>query len=760
MNNQPRNDKKSQLNKKKTRLYDSRNIKAQNNDASYDQKDTKLNVPEFLQSRKYEINAFELSQLKSKQALNSRCFQNLPRLMRRRAASHHISRIPKRLRAKALREMKGANAPSRKVARGRNLYKLLQRQKLLKVASRMKKERCTPGEIWTKCNIRAKHKEISKTLDQRWTPLEKKLNNSVGSFDHTAVGFRALPPPISIRYGKRQLKFSWIPTHIWHAKRFKMSKRCHFQIPYTPTQKCFRLMNRQNKYKAVCFDTSYRGTLSLTWTRDTAVPYFVGTLLNRTIAPSSILTGKRSYNGLIYIRKEPVAFGCIYLSLESKVMFIQVQTDNYEKLVDSLKFFILRDWPGIELTDCRYSLGSIDLLGPLSLQYLSKVLHLRDPSEELKTVWASLSSHSDNSLIPVGTTLSFEIYDPRLWTRPTKFPIKNEQDIYDTVMLLNNKCVADPKTLKSLFSPEGRYASYENQLSIKELGRIQSHGTPFEKVLHSTIPLLLTKTEAQTWSLICPWYWTLPIWIQLVKIPGIKAGGLKQIYQFNFENNKPTYPYDYAWTDDGQKYNCMIGDLSRGTDAKKPKKYISLQKSEDRFSTLYDAYTCDWHNLKCAIYTLQRMEEAKRNSSGSPAIANSFATKVAHAVYANKIQDKHKSILSVVRPSEFRKDRFLLEAEDGDLLLKMLPIALISLKTIGEGVIENNARIYEKNICKDEYVVGFVTTGGLNLNEGKFTGIGGVFLTPHLLKNPKNPLYVRNPGKELMYACQYRFIEQ
>lgn len=140
MNNQPRNDKKSQLNKKKTRLYDSRNIKAQNNDASYDQKDTKLNVPEFLQSRKYEINAFELSQLKSKQALNSRCFQNLPRLMRRRAASHHISRIPKRLRAKALREMKGANAPSRKVARGRNLYKLLQRQKLLKVASRMKKK--------------------------------------------------------------------------------------------------------------------------------------------------------------------------------------------------------------------------------------------------------------------------------------------------------------------------------------------------------------------------------------------------------------------------------------------------------------------------------------------------------------------------------------------------------------------------------------------------------------------------------------------
>lgn len=763
MSNQQRNDKKAQLNKKKTKLYNSRNIKAQNNDPSYNLVDTKLNVPEFLESRKYEINAFELSQLKSKQALNSRCFQNLPRLMRRRAASHHISRIPKRLRSKAMREMKGANAPSKKVAKGRRLYKLLQKQKILKVASKMKKERYAPGDIWTKCNIRARYKEISKALDNKWNPLVRRLNNSVGAFDHSKIYSLAEPPPISIKYGKRQQKFAWIPTHIWHAKRFKMSKRFDFQVPYTPTQKCFKLMNRQNRYKAVCFDTSYRGSLVLTWWRNESLRQFVHGLLEIGPIPSSILSGKRSYTGLIYIQHKPLAFGTVYISPgEIKQMLLQVQTDNYGEFLESLKNHALLSLPQVEISDCRYSLGSIDLSGPLSLEYLSKILHLRDTSEEFKTTWASLSSHSDNSLIPIGTTVTLESYDPRLWNKAAKFPIKSEEDIYDTVIQLNNNNVVDPATILSLFSSEGRYKSYENQLSIKDLGRIQSHGTPFEKVLHSKIPLLLTKTASLRWSLICPWYWTLPIWIQLVKIPGIKAGGLKQMYQFNFENHKLTYPYDYPWTDEGQKYNCMIGDLSRETDARKPKKLVSLQKSEDRFSNLYDAYTCDWHNLRCAMFTIQSTKEENwlRRSSTYRSTLSSFAIEIGHTVFANKNQDKHKSAVCVVNLSVAKQASQPIKIDDSGVLVDQIPVVQVSLKVLGEGVIENNARIYEKKVCKDVHVVGFVTTGGMNLNEGKFTGLGAVYLTPYMLKNLSGPVYVRNPGKELMYACQYQFIDQ
>ncbi|KAI5967717.1 POP1 [Candida margitis] len=758
MSNQQRNDKKSSLNKKKTKLYNSRNIKAQNQDASYDQQDTKLNVPEFIESRKYEINAFELSQLKSKQALNSRCFQNLPRSMRRRAASHHISRIPKRLRSKALREMKGAKTPSGKVPKGRRLYKLLQKQKTLKVASKLKKERCNPGEIWTKCNIRAHHKEIADELQQLWKSREKKLNNSVGSFDHSASFCIARPPRRSIKYGKRQQKFAWIPSHIWHAKRFKMSKKFDFQVPYTPTQKCFKFMNRQNKYRAVCFDTSYRGSLSLNWVSEDSLYQFLRALLNKTYVPGLVMNGNRSYTGVMYIQGKPSAFGTIFISRETRCMLLQIQTENYGEFLRKLREYILAAGLRLDFCDCRYSLGSIDLSGPSSLEYLSKVLHLRDASAEVMNIWASISSHRDNSLIPVGTTLTFEIYDPRLWSKPTKFPIKSTQDIYDTVVQLNNERVTSDVTIASLLSSEGRYASYENQLSIKDLGRIQSHGTPFEKVSHSKIPLLLTKTAPQTWSLICPWFWTLPIWIQLVKIPGIKPGGLKQMYQFNFENHNPTYPYDYPWSDEGQKYNCMIGDLSRDTDAKKPKKQMSLQKAEERFSTLYDAYTCDWYNLRNARNTLSKIESEWHQywDADNRIHPDAFANELASTVFENRADDKHKSVVRLMTPSNYNSNVAML----GDYRVRDLPVTPIALKILGEGVIENNARIYENKVCKDEHVVGFVTTGGFNLNEGKCTGVGAVFFTNNMSKKPKDPIFVRNPGKELMYACEYECIKQ
>ena len=41
----------------------------------------------------------------SKKALNTRAFQQVPRDLRRRTASHNVKRVPKRLRARAAREV-------------------------------------------------------------------------------------------------------------------------------------------------------------------------------------------------------------------------------------------------------------------------------------------------------------------------------------------------------------------------------------------------------------------------------------------------------------------------------------------------------------------------------------------------------------------------------------------------------------------------------------------------------------------------------
>ena len=42
---------------------------------------------------------------RSKTALTSRAFQQVPRALRRRTASHNVKRVPRRLRARAKREV-------------------------------------------------------------------------------------------------------------------------------------------------------------------------------------------------------------------------------------------------------------------------------------------------------------------------------------------------------------------------------------------------------------------------------------------------------------------------------------------------------------------------------------------------------------------------------------------------------------------------------------------------------------------------------
>ena len=45
----------------------------------------------------------------SKKALSSRAFQQVPRDLRRRTASHNVKRVPKRLRARAAKEVRQVN---------------------------------------------------------------------------------------------------------------------------------------------------------------------------------------------------------------------------------------------------------------------------------------------------------------------------------------------------------------------------------------------------------------------------------------------------------------------------------------------------------------------------------------------------------------------------------------------------------------------------------------------------------------------------
>lgn len=63
-------------------------------------------MDKFVKAREYEIKALEEGLKASKHGLATRAHQELPKEMRRRTASHNVKRLPKRLRKRAIREVR------------------------------------------------------------------------------------------------------------------------------------------------------------------------------------------------------------------------------------------------------------------------------------------------------------------------------------------------------------------------------------------------------------------------------------------------------------------------------------------------------------------------------------------------------------------------------------------------------------------------------------------------------------------------------
>ena len=76
------------------------------------------------------------------------------------------------------------------------------------------------------------------------------------------------PPRPSAKFRKRQIEKTWLPTHMYHAKRAHLSEPKHplwrFAIPLTPSEKSYRPTHRAVGQKgAVAWDMSYMNTIGL-----------------------------------------------------------------------------------------------------------------------------------------------------------------------------------------------------------------------------------------------------------------------------------------------------------------------------------------------------------------------------------------------------------------------------------------------------------------------------------------------------------------
>ena len=89
---------------KRAKTFSARNALAQASDKALNV-NGELDVEVFVRTRENEIKRLEESMLGSKKALTTRAFQQVPRALRRRTASHNVKKVPKRLQVRAAKEV-------------------------------------------------------------------------------------------------------------------------------------------------------------------------------------------------------------------------------------------------------------------------------------------------------------------------------------------------------------------------------------------------------------------------------------------------------------------------------------------------------------------------------------------------------------------------------------------------------------------------------------------------------------------------------
>lgn len=89
---------------KRRKTQAARTIPSQSTDAALSATG-ELDVASFVKARQFEIQALEKRIQNSKHGLTTRAFQQVPRNMRRRTASHNVKKVPRRLRRRAEREV-------------------------------------------------------------------------------------------------------------------------------------------------------------------------------------------------------------------------------------------------------------------------------------------------------------------------------------------------------------------------------------------------------------------------------------------------------------------------------------------------------------------------------------------------------------------------------------------------------------------------------------------------------------------------------
>lgn len=559
-----------------------------------------INVPSFIDERQFEIKSLETSMASSRRANNKRAFQLIPHSMRRRTASHNVKRVPKRLRRRAAHEMKEDNTPT--------------------VTSRTRKK---TGHMRLRIETARKLRDMAKKggltaeLLSR-TPASRAVEDRVRN-----------PPRASTKFRRRQREKTWLPTHIWHAKRARMVTRWRYAVAETPMDKCYRPTHRASQMRgAVAWDESYFSTVQLKG-RVENIKAVLKTITGKgTDALSTlVMAGKRSCETWLYhpnsFPTQPIAPATLIWCAPDpdpsspRYLFFRLHPAAFLEFWTAL--VPIAKQHSLTLEDLRFEIGSIELTGPDATDTLLSVLRPISPSSPSAALWLQLRSLTNPSALPPGALLNFTISDPRLRFPPrlpesTLTPSELSASIFNTCSTW--PLDQTPPSPAALFSRTARTIAVKSQSSQKNINNRKGAAAPGTYPPHlasdPVVPILLFAARRASpakgvsgaigsWVLMLPWKWVLPVWYSLMHAgPTVRFGGVEQRRQVAFESGVGCFPDDFPGTRAGVAEEERKGGDRRELWGRKPKgkkvEWGSVPVGEGR-GEVGDGFVCDWEWL-------------------------------------------------------------------------------------------------------------------------------------------------------------------
>ncbi|KAL4940267.1 hypothetical protein BDV06DRAFT_23839 [Aspergillus oleicola] len=637
--------------RKRAKTIDARSLAVQSSDAALSATG-ELDTAAYLKAREFEIRSLESGIQRSKAALTSRAFQQVPRSLRRRTASHNVKRVPGRLRARAKREMIEDNTPTVTARRRKPTESMRIR---LENARRLQ-------------NLNAKTKAKRAALKAKQKKDDDKELQESGSHPFSIAprvpkikkNKLSRPPPPESKYKKRQRSKTWLPTHMFHAKRAHMATTkdplWRFAVPLSPTEKSYRPTHRASGARgAVAWDMSYISTIQLEGT-DAALEAVLRAV-GIVGADAWGLKGKKWRAGARSLRawvfesegqRRPIApvtlIRCAQQVAED-VEMIDADGKGKSEKKDKTKIFVrvhppafLRLWnellpiskkqnPPVMIEDLRFEIGSIDITGPGSTEALIAALRPSSlsgkdsPADSPEATWSALLGVTNPSSLPQNALLSFSISDPRLHFPPQKLkPSFSEQDMQELAVLLSIWPFDKNPAPAAIFDRRNRLAAARELPSQKAINRRRTKAGlgnyPSPQPSDPQIPVLILANRPSiqqknsnslgSWTVLLPWKCVPAAWYSLMYYPlssggNPRFGGLKEQQQLAFEAGEPWFPGDFPGTSAGWEWGLREREAAKKEWERKPKgrrvEFDSLDLGNGQKGEVGLGWACDWERL-------------------------------------------------------------------------------------------------------------------------------------------------------------------